>query len=175
MAGAIGKRLVEHRWLDWPLAGVLTGAHIWVSWSTNRFDILRTTGFSNRLSLYTDLITVNGLLFGFAATALASYLAFSGPRITQLRAYAGDQLHGQWMSALCGLAMTLGVLVLCKILDRETTSAAGVRWLAEATLLVVAARILRLLWVFRRIIDIATKPAPGPSRRTEPMKVRSPA
>lgn len=174
MLRAAGKRLVEYRWLDWPLAAGLAVVHMLVCWWTGRFDLLRTTGFANRLSLYTDMITVTGVLFGFTATALASYLAFSGPRIAQLRAYAGEQIHGQWMSALGGIAATLGVLIICKICDREVTSAAGWRWVAEAALFLATGRMLRLLWVFRQIIDVGTKPAAGRSRQAEAIHVRHP-
>jgi hypothetical protein len=79
------------------------------------------------------------------------------------------------MSALGGLAAALELLVLCKVLDRDAEAAAGMRWVAEATVFVANTRLLRLLWVFRRIIDIATKPVPGPTRRAEPIKVRAPA
>ncbi|MDT7702173.1 MAG: hypothetical protein QOJ30_4498 [Pseudonocardiales bacterium] len=170
----MGKRLVEYRWLDWPFAALLTSGHVALAWSTGRFDVLRTTGFTNRLSLYTDMIAVTGLLFGFTATALASYLAFSGPRITQFRAYAGDQVHAQWMSALGGLAAALGILILCKVFDRDGTSAAGMRWIAEGTLFFASGRLIRLIWVFRQLIGIATKPVAERGKRSEPVALKDP-
>lgn len=172
MARAIGKRLVEYRWLDWPVVALLVALHVAITWSTGHFDALRTAGFATRLSLYTDMITVTGLLLGFAATALASYLAFSGDRITELRAIAGDKVLNQWMSAIGGFAAALGVLIVCKIGDRDLTSAAGVRWVAEGALSFVALRVLRLLWVFRQIVLIATSPPPERRRRDEPIGVR---
>lgn len=172
MAGATGRRVVEYRLLDALLVAFLVGVHITVAWTTGRFDALHTTGFTNRLSLYTDMITVTGLLLGFAATALASYLAFSGQQITKLRDIAGQQLLDQWMSAIGGFAVTLAVLVLCKILDRNGTSAEGVRWLAEGALIFAAVRLIRLLWVFRQVVLIATSRPAEPRRREEPISVR---
>mgnify|MGYP001135293546 FL=1 len=111
MLRAIGNRAVEYRWLDWLVATLLAGGHALLSWRTNSFDVLRTTGFANRLSLYTDMITVAGLLFGFAATALATYLAFQGQQINTFRAPVGGKVLAQWMSTLVGLLLTLIVLV----------------------------------------------------------------
>jgi hypothetical protein len=168
----LADRAVEWRWLDWPLAVVVVWLHIWLVWATGRFDLLRTTGFTNRLSLYTDMITVTGVLLGFAATALASYLAFSSGPIASFRAHSGEKVIGQWMSALIGLGLTLVALVFCKILDREVTSAAGMRWIAEGALIFAASRTARLVWVFQRIVTIATRTSESRQPRTEPINVR---
>jgi hypothetical protein len=136
-----------------------------------RNSALRTTGFSNRLSLYTDLLSVTGLLFGFAATALATYLAFSGQQINSFRARVGSEVLAQWMSTLLALGLTLIVLVFCKVLDRDGTSAAGVRWVAEGIVIFATTRMGRLLWIFKQIIEVATAPPSGRSRRRDPINV----
>jgi len=169
---AVRNRVVEYPSIDWSLTAVIVLGHLSTVWTWDRFDILRTTGFTNRLSLYADMIATTGILVGFTATALASYLAFSGDRMVSFRAAVGDQVLRQWLSVITGLSVTIGVLVLCKILDRSNTAAAGVRWLAEGTLIFAAMRYTRMIWVYKQIVQVATTPRARRSRRAEPIGVR---
>ena len=58
---------------------------------------------------------------------------------------------------------------------KQLWSAARIRWLAEGALIFSALRLVRLLWVFRQVVLIATSPAPEPRRRDEPITIRRPA
>jgi hypothetical protein len=78
------------------------------------------------------------------------------------------------MSALGGLAAALGILILCKVFDRDGTSAAGMRWIAEGTLLFASGRLIRLIWVFRQLIGIAAEPAAERGKRSEPVALKDP-
>jgi hypothetical protein len=154
----IRNRLVEHPSADWAIVACLVGAHISIVWSSGRADWLRTTGFANRLSVYTDLITVTGIFAGFTIAALASYLGFSGAQIEALRQAAGEKILKQWLAAISGPALAIGTLVACKIVDRADGTAQGARWAAEIAMGLTATRILRLFYIFIRLMQIATAP-----------------
>lgn len=171
-------RLLEHPVFDWIAVAGVVGVHVAVVKITGRFDPLGFMDLDRRLSLYTDVLTVTGILAGFTGAALASYLALNGEGITAVRRQAGPQMTRQWAAALTGPAFAIVLLVVAKVFDDASASgglvvASRVRFLAELAALLVLVRITRLMWVYVQLVAIATNDA-QPGEPPSPVRVIGP-
>lgn len=155
-------RGVRNLWLQHPLLDGLTAALIagaaWLMadrWRAGA-DILGEMAFNDRMSLYTDLITVTGIFVGFSATGLAAYLALSGRNVERLREAANGLILKQWLSALAGSSFALFVFLVCKALDRSS-GAETIHWVATGAAAFLMFRAGRMIYVFTALSGIATQ------------------
>jgi len=170
---SVRNRWVQHPSIDIGLASVVVLIHVAVVERSGHYDPLMATGFENRLSLYTDMITVTGIFVGFTGAALASYLAIGGERMDDLRHRAGTRITKQWFAAITAPSAAIAIFIIAKVFDGTHGDATNVRWLAEAAFLLVAIRLCRMLYVFASIINIAMRPDFRRSSRTRPIGVRN--
>lgn len=162
---------VRNRWLQHPLVdvgiAVVLASGVWfvAKWRVPGADLLGQMAFADRMSLYTDLITVTGIFVGFSATGLAAYLALSGKNIERLRDVAHGQILKQWLSALGGSSVALLVFLICKVLDRKS-GVDHIHWVAMGAFVFLVTRAIRMFYVFAQLSGIATQP-PFERNRTD--------
>jgi hypothetical protein len=171
------RTATAHTWLEHPLidlavAFVIVGGHLGLAqWRGSGFDFLGSMKFVDRMSLYTDLMTISGIFVGFSFTALAAYLALSGQNIERLREVAHGQVMKQWISSILGTSAVLLITFGSKIADRDG-GAYLVHWIAWGGVVFLLLRSARLIYAFAKISGIATQKPFQRRASTRPIGVR---
>lgn len=152
---AVADRTAQWWWLDVP---VLTLAVLalakWAPWANVLDDMAR----ADRLSVYTDMLTLTGLFAGFGGVTFAVYLGMTSRAIERLRQRVGGPLLAVWIAVLvtpwlCGFA-----LIVAKVLDKGA-GGGSVSWIvAYIAMAVVVVQLARTVWVFVRLALLDQRP-----------------
>lgn len=146
----------RHAALDGVFAATIVGVHGIVAWSLGTSSFLDGATVENRTALYEATAAVGALVFGFATAAIAFfYGAQGGKRLALLAQVEGRSLVRTWRSVLAGPLVAVAVSIICLIADRGT-SPGWVGWLYEFGIAMLALRLLRLQWLFGRVLVLTT-------------------
>ncbi|WP_371481534.1 hypothetical protein [Kitasatospora sp. NBC_00315] len=104
------------------------------------------------MSIYATVASVAAIIGGFGTAAISQYASSSGRRMTFLRARFGASLRRNWVSILTSMsAVAIGCLAVMLYDTDETIG--GVGWFVEFLLALGTLRTIRLIWLFRLLID----------------------
>ncbi|MEU9074328.1 hypothetical protein [Kitasatospora sp. NPDC048538] len=118
------------------------------------------------MSIYATVASVAAIIGGFGTAAISQYASSSGRRMTFLRARFGDSLRRNWVSILTSMAaVAIGCLAVMIYDTRDSIGRAG--WLVEMLLAVGTARTVRLIWLFRLLIDVSDHDGTNDPNREE--------
>lgn len=109
-----------------------------------------------RTVLYTTLASIGGSLVGFIITALSIIVGLvQGPLFTALRKDPSySMLFHIFLQTITALAITTGVSLLGIIIDRGQPLSAWIPYVLWWALLLSILRLIRTVWVLRKIIEI---------------------
>ncbi|MBW1597744.1 hypothetical protein [Streptomyces sp. JJ38] len=107
-----------------------------------------------RMNIYAAVASVAAIVGGFGAAAISQYASNSGQRMTFLRQRFGPSLRRNWVSILTSMVSVSGGCLLIMIAD-SGRELGWLGWVVQALILLGALRAIRLIWLFRLLIDVA--------------------
>jgi hypothetical protein len=106
---------------------------------------------------YGTIATSAAALLGFGVTAMAIFIALvPGARLKRLLERRGATVRRIFFSTISALAVLTAVGVAGTIFDASTHET-WLRAIAYGALLVAAARVARMLWLFSNLVSIGTR------------------
>ncbi|WP_405693316.1 hypothetical protein [Streptomyces sp. NBC_01185] len=148
--GYVYNRWSHHPIVDYALTAVLVGALA----LAQGHHILANHDADQRMNIYATVASVAAIVGGFGTAAISQYATSSGQRMTILRQMFGVHLRRNWVGLLTSMLLVsfgcLGVMM------SDTSKEIGLGgWIAESLILFGAVRSLRLVWLFRLLIDVS--------------------
>lgn len=127
--------------------------------------ILADHGADQRMNIYATVASVAAIVGGFGTAAISQYATSSGQRMTILRQMFGVHLRRNWVGLLTSmLLVSFGCLA---VMISDTGKEVGLGgWVVEYLILFGVVRSLRLVWLFRLLIDVSDYDAGNPSDST---------
>lgn len=162
IAGSI--RVVRTVWespiSDLVAAVVLTSAHVLLVEWRDLANPLGELELEVRRAVYLSAAPTAGIIVSFATSAMLYYYAtVAGRRMATAHRLIGDQIRRVWLACLrLPLGAAAFFLALAVLDQRPDGAAPGVlawTWAAQLIALATAFRLSRLLWLFRRIVELA--------------------
>ncbi|MFD3334100.1 hypothetical protein ACFWV1_15845 [Streptomyces sp. NPDC058700] len=145
------------------IVALVVGAHVFISRAASESHVLQGVVADRRKDIYTTVASISALVGGFATAAIAQYASSNGRDMRELRRRFGRSLRRNWSSILSGmLLLSAGCLFLLVIDKSKSIGEYG--WLAEALLVLGAARAVRLVWLFNMLINVSDRDAVEPER-----------
>ncbi|QKW20523.1 hypothetical protein HUT16_16925 [Kitasatospora sp. NA04385] len=136
--------------MDWVLAVAITISHGFISGK----HLLAENSADQRMSIYATVASVAAIIGGFGTAAISQYASSSGRRMTFIRVRFGPSLRRNWVSILVSMSeVSIGCLAVMIYDSGENLGRAG--WLLEAVLVLGILRTIRLIWLFRLLIDVS--------------------
>lgn len=158
----------EHPSTDWVISiicvstvGLLQHGHV-----------LSGHPLDQRMNIYATVASVAAIVGGFGTAAISQYATSSGRRMTFLRARFGESLRRNWVSILTSMtAVSAGCLAT--MLSDTTKEIGWPGWGIGLLLFLGLTRAMRLIWLFRLLIDVSdhdgtTTTANEPVRLVDP-------
>lgn len=139
----------DHPGIDWFIALAFTAAHATVAGD----HLLAQHSLDQRLSIYSAVAAVAAIIGGFGTAAITQYATNSGRRMTFLRLRFGLSLRRNWVSILTSMAAVSGFSLLAMIVDHGD-QVGEMAWLLHGVLVAGVVRTIRLIWLFRLLIDV---------------------
>lgn len=154
--------------MDWAIAAISASAlGIW-----QRGHVLDGHSLDQRMNVYATVASVAAIVGGFGTAAISQYATSSGRRMTFLRARFGESLRRNWVSILTSMtAVSAGCLATMLSDTREKIGWPG--WVIGFLLFLGLIRAVRLIWLFRLLIDVSdhdgtAAPSNDPVRLVDP-------
>ncbi|MGY3681569.1 hypothetical protein ACVWXU_005192 [Streptomyces sp. TE33382] len=169
---SIEDRWAAYLWIDYLLAALAVGVHIFVIWSTGSSDWLSWIDSGQRTDLYATAAGVVSAIGGLSAIAVSLYTAANGERLRAVRAQHHEELRRSWRSLIQSTALCCLLLLISLALDRETDPL-SCRFLFEYTMVFASLRFMRLVWLFDRMMQVSDADLVREEQTTTP--VRDPA
>ncbi|MFG2117789.1 hypothetical protein [Streptomyces sp. NPDC048710] len=115
-----------------------------------------------RMNIYATVASVAAIVGGFGTAAISQYATSSGQRMAILRQMFGVHLRRNWVGLLTSMLLVsfgcLGVMIA------DTKKEIGLGgWITEYLIFFGVVRSLRLVWLFRLLIDVSDHDAGNPS------------
>lgn len=157
--------------VDWLLVAVVAGVHI-VLIKTTAVD-LQLSGLlkDDRMRFYTTAASVSALLFGFATASIAFfYGSAKGDRVDLMKGVMSAQLVAAWRAALSAPLVAVGVCLGALLIDTrldvkgDARGSVWVQWAVEVAVLMLAARGLRLRWLFTSTLTLMAMDSTNPNK-----------
>ncbi|MDN3297452.1 hypothetical protein QWM81_26120 [Streptomyces ficellus] len=140
----------EHPSVDWLAAALCVS--VLGFWQHGH--VLSGHSLDQRMSVYATVASVAAIIGGFGTAAISQYATSSGRRMTFLRARFGESLRRNWVSILTSMtAVSAGLLAVMLGDTGKTVGWPG--WLVGFLLFLGLLRSVRLIWLFRLLIDVA--------------------
>ncbi|BCK69787.1 hypothetical protein Srufu_037400 [Streptomyces libani subsp. rufus] len=147
--------------IDYVMAGLTTLAL--AAWQ--RHHILAHHSEDQRMNIYATVASVAAIVGGFGTAAISQYATSSGRRMAVLRELYGHQLRRNWVGLLTSMLMVSGGCLTVMIIDTESTLG-WPGWMVEGLIAFGFYRALRLVWLFRLLIDVSDHDAGSSERGT---------
>jgi hypothetical protein len=158
----------EHPGVDW--AGALICVAVLGLWQHNH--ILSHHSSDQRMNVYATVASVAAIIGGFGTAAISQYATSSGRRMTFLRARFGESLRRNWVSILTSMtAVSAGCLAAMLSDTGKTIGWQG--WVVGLLLFLGLLRAVRLIWLFRLLIDVSDHDGTI-ATRDEPVRIIDP-
>ncbi|NEW75058.1 hypothetical protein [Streptomyces rhizosphaericus] len=140
----------HHPATDFILAGVaILSAFFW-----QQQHFLASHDSDQRMSIYATIASVAAIVGGFGTAAISQYATSSGMRMAVLRQAYGIHLRRNWVSLLTSMLLVSGGCLGVMVGDTgETIGWPG--WVTEWLVFLGVFRALRLVWLFRLLIDVS--------------------
>lgn len=158
----------EHPATDWVNAVICTLAL--GLWQQNH--ILSEHDADRRMSIYATVASVAAIIGGFGTAAISQYATSSGRRMTFLRDRFGESLRRNWVSILTSMTAVSSGCLAAMISD--TGKSVGWQgWPVGVLLFLGILRAIRLIWLFRLLIDVSDHDGTISARR-DPVRIVDP-
>ncbi|MGA4877507.1 hypothetical protein [Streptomyces lydicamycinicus] len=155
------NRWSHHPAIDYAMAALTTLAL--AAWQ--RHHILAHHSEDQRMNIYATVASVAAIVGGFGTAAISQYATSSGTRMAILRELYGHQLRRNWVGLLTSMLMVSGGCLAVMISDTESTLG-WPGWAVECLIAFGFYRSLRLVWLFRLLIDVSDHDAGNSGRGT---------
>lgn len=168
-----GVRRLHNLWSEHPSADWL-GAAVCVTllgfWQQGH--VLNGHSADQRMNVYATVASVAAIIGGFGTAAISQYATSSGRRMTFLRARFGESLRRNWVSILTSMtAVAIGLLAVMMSDTKESIGWPG--WVVGLLLFLGLFRAIRLIWLFRLLIDVSDHDGTNLST-SEPVQIVDP-
>jgi hypothetical protein len=161
---------IDHIWLDYVVAGLLLGVHVIAIQRWQWLDVFDSALPQDRRAVYSAAAVVVSLLGSFSAVAIGQLSSAKGERADLLREVGGADLARNWRSIFRSAMMCALIALSALLLDPSMAAAASpadqlhwnvivpisVRWLFEASLILMIVRFMRLSALFVEVLGIAS-------------------
>jgi hypothetical protein len=165
---AIHNLWSEHPSVDW--LGAALCATVLGFWRSGH--ILSGHSLDQRMSIYATVASVAAIIGGFGTAAISQYATSSGRRMTFLRARFGESLRRNWVSILTSMTAVAAGLLATMLGDTgKTIGWPG--WLVGYLLFLGLLRSVRLIWLFRLLIDVSDHDGTA-AARNDPVRIVDP-
>lgn len=158
----------HHPSLDWLLATLSTSAlGLWAG-----RHILAQHSSDHRMDIYATVSSVAAIVGGFGTAAISQYATSSGSRMAFLRQTYGAHLRRNWVGLLTSMLSVAGGCL--GVMFSDTGDNVGwPGWLVEGLIFLGVYRSLRLVWLFRLLIDVSDYDAENrtPGSRVEVVEI----
>ncbi|MCG0067320.1 hypothetical protein L0F81_29310 [Streptomyces tricolor] len=155
--GYVYNQWSHHPIVDFALTAVSVGALA----LAQGHHILADHEADQRMSIYATVASVAAIVGGFGTAAISQYATSSGRRMTVLRQMFGVHLRRNWVGLLTSmLLVSFGCLGVMMSDTKKEIGLGG--WIAEYLIIFGAVRSLRLVWLFRLLIDVSDHDAGNP-------------
>lgn len=145
----------DHPSVDFVAAGVVVALHAAVT-KRGHGDLLAWIESPQRQTLYAAGAGVVAVIGGLAAISLALYQSAEGDRSRALRAQYGDVMRRNWRGLLVVTGIASALCLIALATDRKHDPLSS-RFIFEFALALWAARFVRLVWLFDRLLTVADK------------------
>lgn len=149
-AGRARNTYFERPSVDWLAALVITVALAVIQ----RRPLLDFHTSDQRMNIYATVASVAAIIGGFGTAAISQYATSSGYRMTILRERFGPSLRSNWVSLLTSMTAIAGGCLIAMLYDTQKTLG-WPGWAIEILLVLGAFRGVRLIWLFRLLIDVS--------------------
>lgn len=159
-----GVRVARTVWespiTDLVAAVLLTSAHVLLVEWRGLVNPLGELELEVRRAVYLSAAPTVGIIVSFATSAMLYYYAtVAGRRVAVARRLIGEQIRRVWLACLrlplAAAAFFLALAVLDQRPDGTDPGVLAWTWAAQLIALATAFRLSRLLWLFRRIVELA--------------------
>lgn len=155
--GYVYNRWSHHPAVDFALTALSVGALA----LAQGHHILANHDADQRMNIYATVASVAAIVGGFGTAAISQYATSSGQRMTVLRQMFGVHLRRNWVGLLTSmLLVSFGCLAVMMSDTRKEIGLGG--WITEYLIFFGAIRSLRLVWLFRLLIDVSDHDAGNP-------------
>jgi hypothetical protein len=169
------NRLSSSLRLDWTIATAIVLANYLVFALTHHGDLLGWGKPADLDAFYAAGDTTVGIIVGFTITALAFFYSMEpGRRMGYVRRTGGQLLRKVWIGAITAPLVAVGLFTIALLIDNADVHSAGIRWLIEWISIVVVLRFVRLVWLFSKLLEVATEDDVEPRASGRPITVRGP-
>lgn len=139
-------------------------------WALQRHSLLALHSSDQRMSIYATVASAAAIVAGFGTAAVGQYASSSGRRMTMLRQLYGIHLRNNWVGVLSAMLTVTGGCLAIMLSDSE--KAIGWQgWVFDVLVMLGVFRSIRLIWLFRLLIDVADHDA-GTDTSDTRMEVR---
>lgn len=154
---------VYNHWSHHPTVDfALTAACVGVLALVQGHHIMAGHDADQRMNIYATVASVAAIVGGFGTAAISQYATSSGQRMTILRQMFGVHLRRNWVGLLTSMLLVSFGCLAVMISDTKKDIGLG-GWLAEYLIFFGAIRSLRLVWLFRLLIDVSDHDAGSPA------------
>lgn len=158
----------EHPSVDW--LGAVVCVSVLGLWQHGH--ILRDHSADQRMNVYATVASVAAIIGGFGTAAISQYATSSGRRMTFLRERFGESLRRNWVSILTSMT-TVSAGCLATMLGDTGKVIGWQGWFVESLLFLGLLRAVRLIWLFRLLIDVSDHDGTN-ATRSEPVRIVDP-
>lgn len=153
----------DHPSVDWALVAVLASAHAALAKWGSAGLLIVDLAQADRMRVYTTVASVSALLFGFATASIAFfYGAAKGDRVDLMKRVMGTQLVAAWRGALSGPLVAVGACIVAIVGDAGASGKLAYAVAVECGILLLAARAVRLRWLFISTLTLMAADAQNP-------------
>ncbi|MFF4606029.1 hypothetical protein ACFY12_25220 [Streptomyces sp. NPDC001339] len=153
------NRWSHHPAVDYVLAGLTTLAL--AAWQ--RHHVLAQHSEDQRMNIYATVASVAAIVGGFGTAAISQYATSSGRRMALLRELYGHHLRSNWVGLLTSMLTVSGGCLGVMLVDTKSTLG-WPGWVVETLIALGVYRSLRLVWLFRLLIDVSDHDAGNSDR-----------
>ncbi|MGW4866309.1 hypothetical protein [Streptomyces chartreusis] len=154
---------VYNQWSHHPIVDfALTAVSLSLLALTQGHHILASHDADQRMNIYATVASVAAIVGGFGTAAISQYATSAGQRMTVLRQMFGVHLRRNWVGLLASMLLVSFGCLAVMISDTKKEIGLG-GWIAEYLILFGAIRALRLVWLFRLLIDVSDHDAGNPA------------
>ncbi|MYX24919.1 MULTISPECIES: hypothetical protein [unclassified Streptomyces] len=160
------RSYVYNQWTHHPAVDfALTALPVGVLAATQGHHILADHDADQRMNIYATVASVAAIVGGFGTAAISQYATSAGRRMTILRQMYGVHLRRNWVGLLTSMLLVSFGCLAVMMSDTDKTIGLG-GWITEYLIFFGAVRSLRLIWLFRLLIDVSDHDAENPNSDT---------
>jgi hypothetical protein len=150
--------------VDWILVAIVVVVHAVLIRTTSVELQLSELSKDDRMRFLTTAASVSALLFGFATASIAFfYGSAKGDRVDLMKGVMSKQLVAAWRAALSAPLVAVGVCLAALLIDTGKSGSHVVQWSVEVAVLLLAARGVRLRWLFTSTLSLMAMDATNPN------------